>query len=301
MKLKARHLIAKTDITDTPFVSYMADTSANGIEDGEKVIDTNTLSELVYDATAGVLVPTVSKSPFTYIDHTNSPYTPLASDAIIYAGAAGGAITVALPAAAGCKGWKITVKKIDASANAVTIDADSSETIDGATTKVLHTQNDIITIFCNGSYWFIVDQKIASAYGNMYAYQIAHTVTVSAADTWYEVDGDLTGGEEHLVTFGSSHEMVVTRAGKYLVNWSMSMTDGSNNEIMGTIMVNGTAQTKAAGHTHIPSANKFMAVAGSTILDLAASDAISLAVLNEDAASDITVEHATCSITEILV
>lgn len=156
MKLKARHLIAKTDITDTPFVNYMADTSANGIEDGEKVIDINTLSEFVYDATTGVLVPTVSKSPFTYIDHTDSPYTPLASDGVIYANATGGAITVALQAVADCKGWKVTVKKVDASANAVTIDADSSETIDGATTYALSSQYDFVTIHSDGAEWFVI-------------------------------------------------------------------------------------------------------------------------------------------------
>jgi hypothetical protein len=50
----------------------------------------------------------------------------------------------------------LTIKKIDASVNAVTIDGNASETIDGATTKALSSQYASYEIACDGSAWYIV-------------------------------------------------------------------------------------------------------------------------------------------------
>ena len=51
-----------------------------------------------------------------------------------------GPITLSLPAAATMRNKRISIKKVDGSANAVTIDGFGSETIDSALTKVLTTQ-----------------------------------------------------------------------------------------------------------------------------------------------------------------
>lgn len=72
--------------------------------------------------------------------------------------ATGGAVTINLPAAASNSGVKFTVKKIDSSGNAVTIDGNASETIDGATTKTRSSQWDFYTIHCDGSAWYIIAQ-----------------------------------------------------------------------------------------------------------------------------------------------
>jgi hypothetical protein len=64
-------------------------------------------------------------------------------------------ITINLPAASA--GQRFEIKKIDASANAVTIDGNASETIDGALTATLTTQYESITIVSDGTNWFIVD------------------------------------------------------------------------------------------------------------------------------------------------
>ena len=73
----------------------------------------------------------------------DSPYTVLSEDGYIRANAVGGAMTINLPTAYG-NGRMITIKKIDASANTVTIDGSGAETIDGAATKVLTTQWQVI-------------------------------------------------------------------------------------------------------------------------------------------------------------
>ena len=75
--------------------------------------------------------------------------------------ATSGNITINLPSASDYNNAPpITFKKIDASANTVTIDGDGSETIDGATTKVLSAQYNSITIISDGENWWIVYSTI---------------------------------------------------------------------------------------------------------------------------------------------
>lgn len=83
-------------------------------------------------------------------------YTATLLDRTILCDATGGAFTVTLPAAAASKNLKLTIKKIDSSLNAITIDGNGSETIDGVTTQKLYSQYDAITIHCNGSAWYIL-------------------------------------------------------------------------------------------------------------------------------------------------
>ena len=78
------------------------------------------------------------------------------NDYTILANAASGAFTVTLPAAASNSGVIYNIKKIDSSTNAVTIDGNASETIDGLLTYTLSTQNEEITIQSDGSNWRII-------------------------------------------------------------------------------------------------------------------------------------------------
>lgn len=81
--------------------------------------------------------------------------TVAADDGLLLADATAAAITVTLPAAASSAGRWLVVKKIDASANLVTLDGNASETIDGATTKALTAQYDSITVHCDGIAWWV--------------------------------------------------------------------------------------------------------------------------------------------------
>lgn len=65
-------------------------------------------------------------------------------------------ISVNLPSASSCgSGYKYQIKNM-ASANTLTIDPNSTETIDGSTTFVLNVQYQSITIITDGSNWFII-------------------------------------------------------------------------------------------------------------------------------------------------
>lgn len=74
----------------------------------------------------------------------------------IVADATSGAITVTLPAASGLTGRKYTVKKTDSSLNAVTVDGNGTETIDGALTYVIVSQYLAVKIISDGSNWHVV-------------------------------------------------------------------------------------------------------------------------------------------------
>lgn len=94
-----------------------------------------------------------------------SAYTVTTADdqATILCDATSAAFTVTLPAAATAgDGFVVAVKKTDSSANAVTIDGDGAETIDGSTTRLLAVQNESVILICDGSDWSI---KAVSASG----------------------------------------------------------------------------------------------------------------------------------------
>lgn len=67
-----------------------------------------------------------------------------------------GSVTVTLPPARKCKGRVYDFKKMDASANAMRIEADGSETIDGAAFASTTTQYDSFTLKSAGSEWVIL-------------------------------------------------------------------------------------------------------------------------------------------------
>lgn len=85
-------------------------------------------------------------------------YTADATDYTIFCNATSGAITINLPSAAtsGVSGRVYVIKKTDNSANAVIVDGNAAETIDGAATYSLSTQYKYVTIQSNGANWFVI-------------------------------------------------------------------------------------------------------------------------------------------------
>lgn len=87
---------------------------------------------------------------------TAATRTQLATDDLVPCDATANAITFTLlPAATAGAGNVVTVKKIDASGNAVTVDGDGAETLDGATTFVLAAQWKYVELTCTGTAWYV--------------------------------------------------------------------------------------------------------------------------------------------------
>lgn len=92
---------------------------------------------------------------FAVVSKTVS-YNATISDGLILCDATTGPITIGLPSAATAFGKELIVKKTDASANAITVDGNLSEKIDGALTQVISSQWTAVDMICDGNNWFIV-------------------------------------------------------------------------------------------------------------------------------------------------
>lgn len=107
---------------------------------------------------------------------------------LIDADATTAAFTVTLPTVASAgDGFIISVKKTDSSANVVTVDGAGTETIDGATTKLLSAQFDTITLYCDGVEWHVVaDTTGAASDGELRSVQVFEA---TGGNTWTKPAG----------------------------------------------------------------------------------------------------------------
>lgn len=106
----------------------------------------------------GAAVPNLS------VANKTTTYTLTTADDVITATTAAGAFTLTLPTAVGNTGKSFYIKRTNASANALTIDGDGTETIDGATTVILRHTNDWIRIVSDGANWSIVSRGFEKSY-----------------------------------------------------------------------------------------------------------------------------------------
>ena len=93
-------------------------------------------------------------SSITTLTSKTANYTATIFDEVVLADATSGNVTISLPTSVGNGGKNFKVKKVDASANTVTVDPNSSQTIDGAATKVLSSQYAFINIVSDSNNWF---------------------------------------------------------------------------------------------------------------------------------------------------
>ncbi|MFD4740632.1 hypothetical protein ACFWNQ_25190 [Streptomyces virginiae] len=95
----------------------------------------------------------IENAQLTYpITSKTGNYTAGSFDEVVTVDATSGPVTITLPTAVG-RTRPVTVKKVDASGNSVTIDGAGSETIDGQLTRVLAAQWRSATLVPSGSGW----------------------------------------------------------------------------------------------------------------------------------------------------
>lgn len=123
------------------------------------------------------------------VSSKTSNYTATGAEVVIPCDASGGAFTVTLPAAANNSGKHYTIIKTDSSVNAITIDGNASETINGSTTTTINTQYESIEICCDGSNWLIKNRKADSAW-TAYTPTFTGFGTESAVLFYYRRVGD---------------------------------------------------------------------------------------------------------------
>ena len=129
-----------------------------------QVDDGNTAGAIVKrDATGGIVVGLVTAQGLSNsgrivlpVTTKTSAYTATTSDFAILCNATSAAFTVTLPAAAGVTGQVLSITKTDSSGNAVDIDGNGTETINGSATVSLSSQWATRLIQSDGANWFVV-------------------------------------------------------------------------------------------------------------------------------------------------
>ncbi len=123
-------------------------------------------------------------------------------------------------------------------------------------------------------------------YGSCYGNDIAFSQASAAQNTWYNVsDSDMADGQLNAVTHDGNGLLTVTNAGRYLINYHVSVDSSSaGTEVESGIEVGGsTVPNDGRDHSTIQRAGYLQAMGSSLILDLAASDTIQVAIRHTDA------------------
>lgn len=152
----------RTDATPSGSSLYIAASNGDCALVGRPLLDaglqSNTIDHfMLYMNTTGLQTNSMKLLGKFNVSTTNASGTFTADTRLVYLCNAGsGSFTANLPQASTVGGRMYIFKKIDASANTITIDGYSTETIDGAATKVMNTYNETVRIMSDGSNWVIL-------------------------------------------------------------------------------------------------------------------------------------------------
>lgn len=152
-----------TSATNSIFIGYyakaLADASSNEIVIGASATGLGNNSTVIGNSSttkAQIFGTLQTQGNKLSISAKTGAYTILTSDQIVTGDATSAGFTITLPTAVSKDGQTFTIKKIDASANAVTVGTTSSQTIDGSTTYSLPTRYKYVTVVSDGANWIIV-------------------------------------------------------------------------------------------------------------------------------------------------
>ena len=152
-----------TSATNSIFIGYyakaLADVSSNEIVIGSSATGLGNNSTVIGNSNttkAQIFGTLQTQGNKLSISAKTGAYTILTSDQIVTGDATSAAFTITLPTAVSKDGQTFTIKKIDASAYAVTVGTTSSQTIDGSTTYSLATRYKYVTVVSDGANWIIV-------------------------------------------------------------------------------------------------------------------------------------------------
>lgn len=165
-------MTSPTYIGNGVYIGISTDTDPTGIAAGTRLYHSDVGLQYIYNGSAWILVTEKSATEtltgktlttpvingVTYgdvaITNSDSPYTVTATKKVIRANATSGNITINLPTAVGIAGREYHIFRTDiiASTNVITIDANSTETIDSNLTHLLYA-GEWIKLESDGANW----------------------------------------------------------------------------------------------------------------------------------------------------
>lgn len=105
------------------------------------------------------LLPMAAVTPVGVPGTISAAYTQSPADLLILGNGTGGANTVTLMSAVGQAGRRVIVKKTDTTGNAIIVDGEGAETIDGQATRTLNVQNEGVEVISDGANWRVVSGR----------------------------------------------------------------------------------------------------------------------------------------------
>lgn len=139
-------------------------------------------------------------------------------------------------------------------------------------------------------------------YGSCYGDHIAWSQVNPVQNTWYDIsDTDMNDGELNLVTHDGSGQLTVTKGGRYLINYQMTMEASvANKHIESAISVSGTENAAGKAHEETKAVSAEFNLSSTAILDLAANATINLSVRTTDAgAVTLTVDDINITLVQV--
>ncbi|MCK5606108.1 hypothetical protein KAR91_29690, partial [Candidatus Pacearchaeota archaeon] len=139
-------------------------------------------------------------------------------------------------------------------------------------------------------------------HGSFYGNNIAWTsVAFGGGGTFVIIsDANIVAGDVDDTAFQNNQELLIGTAGKYLINWNISVeASGANKHIEAGIGVDGTCNAAGRMHMETKTANEEDAFGGTAILDLAATNTISIMITNVDDNTQLEVHHVNLTVVKI--
>lgn len=213
-------------------------------------------------------------------------YTAVGQDDIILCDATSAAFTVTLPTAVGIIGKTLQVKKIDSSANAVTIDGNASETIrvqeTAATTQLLYVQGDFLEIVSDGANWECIIDGLIPHQAKL-TRDVAQAISTGiVTKIAFDTSAFDVGGIGDITT---NDRVDIKRTGKYLVstNWSVISVLDLAEDVWVAYYVNGVVQRWFTAQS--TATNESVSAIISEVINLTAGDYVEMYVLQTEGAS----------------
>ena len=198
-----------------------------------------------------------------------------------------GDYTVTLPAASGNAGKMIGFRMGAAAAltKLVTIDGNASETIDGATTRIMWATETAI-LLCDGSNWFKVAGKTVPMQCQLAktSYQAIGTATMTDV-TLERADVDNVG----LMADLANDRILIVRPGKYLIMSHLMWSDSAAavQRMIGQIYNSNTTTAITAAETTAYTSGVWAVCQAYCLADLLTTSTIKLQAYTTDASPDV--------------
>src|SRR5688572_20985072 len=143
-------------ITNALLYGLSSDTKPTTYANNTLFIETDTGN--IYQSQSAAWSLFIGASTFNSVSKT-SAYTLTALDTRIRADATSAAFTLTLPTAVDITGKTYGFKKVDVSTNIVTIDPNSTQTVEGLDNWKLRYPNDYVEIVSDGANWRVIGQS----------------------------------------------------------------------------------------------------------------------------------------------